>query len=77
MKKSTITLMLAFAFLGGMIFTTSSCKKSRLNKETTTDEDNSLAESSFDDVYKTASEVAVKVEGVKNKTAPWKVWGDK
>lgn len=70
MKKTTIALMLAFAFLGGTVFTTSSCKKSRLNKETTTDEDNSLAESSFDDVDKTASEVAVKEEGVKSRLAP-------
>lgn len=69
MKKSTISLMLAFVLLGGMVFTTS-CKKSRLNKETTTDEDNSLAESSFDDIDKTASEVAVKEEGVKSKLAP-------
>lgn len=67
MKQSTITMMLAFALLGGMVFTTFSCKKARLNKETTTDEDNSLAESSFDDIDKTASEVAVKEEGVKQR----------
>lgn len=70
MKKSTLTLLLAFAILGGTVLTTGSCKKSRLNKETTTDEDNSLAESSFDDVDKTASEVAVKEEGVKSRLAP-------
>ncbi len=70
MKKSTINIMMAFLLLGGIIFTTASCKKARLNRETTTDEDNSLAESSFDDVDKSASEVAVKEEGVKSKTAP-------
>lgn len=69
MKKSTISLMLAFALLGGIILTSSSCKKSRLNKETTTDEDNSLAESTFDDIDKTSSEVSVKEEGVKERLA--------
>lgn len=69
MKKSTVTLMLVFAFLGGLFFTTSSCKKARLNKATTTDEDNALAESSFDEVDRSASYVAVKEEGVKQRSA--------
>lgn len=70
MKKSTISFILAFILLGGMVLTTFSCKKARLNRETTTDEDNSLAESTFDDIDKTASEVAVKEEGVKSKMDP-------
>ncbi|PCJ89105.1 MAG: hypothetical protein COA57_02515 [Flavobacteriales bacterium] len=44
-----------------------SCKKSKLNKETTTSEDNTLAESMFDDVFKNTEEVAIKEEGA-NKT---------
>lgn len=35
-----------------------SCKKSKLNKETTTAEDNALAEDSFDDIYKNINEAA-------------------
>ena len=35
-----------------------SCKKSKLNKETTSAEDNALAEDSFDDVFKNISEAA-------------------
>lgn len=52
--------MYLFAFLAlcGMAATITACKKSRMNKETTSEADNSTAESMFDDVGKTTDQVA-------------------
>lgn len=66
MKTKPIYLMIAFAVACGMIVSVSSCKKSKLDKETTTDEDNSLAEDMFDDVHKNVSDAAVSEAGVKS-----------
>ena len=40
------------------VFSLSSCKKNKLNKQTTTAEDNALAEDSFDEIFKTINETA-------------------
>jgi len=55
MRFSRFTLAL---LVFSAVITFSSCKKSKLNKETTTAEDNALAEDSFDDIFKNINEAA-------------------
>jgi len=55
--KKNIYLFAGLFIIGSLLFTTS-CKKNKLNKQTTTSEDNALAEDLFDDVFKNIDEAA-------------------
>ncbi len=56
--KYNVKSILILAIAGTLLFTVQSCKKRKLNKETTTSEDNSIAEASFDDIFKITNEAA-------------------
>ena len=70
MKKFSIIYYTIFAI--AVIF--SSCKKSKLDKETTTSTDNSYAENLFNDVYKVVDETASDEEN--NKTTNYYSFGN-
>lgn len=55
--KKTLNLFAALVLISG-ILVMGSCRKAKLNKETTSSEDDAIAESLFDDVFKVVDESA-------------------
>jgi hypothetical protein len=54
----TKTLLLSAIFLISLAFVASSCKKRKLNRDTTSEQDDAMARSMFEDVHKTVDDEA-------------------
>lgn len=62
----TKTILLALLFLAGTAYVNTSCKKRKLNRDTTSEQDDALAHSLFEDLAKTVDEHADSVQYLKS-----------